>query len=196
MNEYTASNGVKVSIDDDHVHFKGTRITSPVWFRDGELQALREFFRDERDEELGRWRSDADPNWTAVLVEDVKVVEFRHDDGVHTFNVHAESKDMSSWTPALQAIGREYFAAHPAPKPWQDAKPGEVWSITGPRIDGEAPKGPDGGAIALCFEDTSGGRAESDLFFVYGDGGASDHVEISDKVITSAHRIYPPADPS
>lgn len=92
------------------------------------MQALREFFQHERDQELGRWRSAIDPGWTAV--ENGRYVQFRHDDGKRAFSLERNAPDFSGWSPALREIGHEWFAAHPEPKPWHDAKPGEVWVLT------------------------------------------------------------------
>lgn len=94
------------------------------------VKALRAFFLDERDQELGRWRV---PNMAGVLVypRDCGVFDvvdetradsyrFRTDDGDASFTVRQ----------AVQA----YTDTHPESKPWHDANPGEVWLLT---LEGE-----------------------------------------------------------
>lgn len=97
-----------------------------------EADALREFFRDERDRELGRWRSKEHPDFVAYEHGDGRVRFVRESDGIS----YSFDRASASWfyaeydaEAAFQVVAREYFEAHPEPKPWQDAKPGEVWVI-------------------------------------------------------------------
>ena len=191
MSTFTASNGYKVTPNGDGANVYRGIMSTPIY--PDEMQALREFFQAEGDERAGRWRYPDEPQYV-VYYDQMR-------DRVTVFNENLMDEDGGCGIsrgntldyPSVQHIAQAYFAAHPEPKPeWHYAKPGEVWSITGPSIDREAPKAASGGAIALCFEDSSGSHAESTLFFVYGDGGASDNVEIDDKVITAGYRIYPP----
>ena len=90
----------------------------------------------ERDAELGRWRSEERPDVVsyprnpfegaehAVLVDEttgVTVAIRRTPDGI----VFADGVGL--W----RKVAAEYFAAQPVPepKPWQDAQPGELWSL-------------------------------------------------------------------
>lgn len=119
---FTASNGIEV--------FRGCQF----WFvgkaalSDKSMDALREYFRDERDKELGLWRSRKDPNFIVVpdnLKYEVTVID--------------EQSGMKQWVTrgggdgaerSFVVIAEEYFAEHPEKKPWHDAKPGEVWDLT------------------------------------------------------------------
>lgn len=96
----------------------------------GRVESLREYFRDERDRELGRWRSQSDSSWTAVVNKSESEVYFRNDDGLREFIVHLETRTYGQWVEELREIAKEYLAAHPEKKPWYDAKPGEVWVLT------------------------------------------------------------------
>lgn len=137
--------------------------------------ALREFFAHERDVELGRWRSKKHPAWTAVLAAHVDMVNFRHDNGVQAFEVDNRERRYSQWSIELQDVAAEYFAAHPEPKPWHDAKPGEVWVVSAY----EEP-------IAMTvFESDFGG-----LLFRQNDREGTTWA-IDTPVITSARRIFP-----
>lgn len=189
MNEFTASNGYKVTPNGDGANVHQGIMSTPIY--PDEMQALREFFQAEADERAGRWRYLDEPQYV-VYYDQMQ-------DRVTVFNENLMddedggcgiSRGNTLDYPSVQHIAQAYFAAHPEPKPWHDAKPGEVWSITGPSIDREAPKSGGGGAIALCFEDLT--EPEPQLWFVYPDGGASDNIEVTDKVITAGYRIHPP----
>lgn len=199
MNEYTASNGVTVR---DYPSNSGAKAVRQEGHFDVPLgvdavQALREFFQAEADERLDRWRWPYEGNrdMLAYPLRDTPNQARVLDESTGIAHVICRDEQPERFVTAHTSAAAAYFEAHPEPKPWRDAKPGEVWSITGPSIDREAPQAADGGAIALCFEDNSG-RLVPTLYFVFGDGGASDNIEIDDKVITAGTRIYPPAEES
>lgn len=94
----------------------------------GRVQSLREFFRDERDQELGRWRWPENPNWVAYRrgEDEVDVLdETAPEDGGFTYHRSSHFLDFPHAAPAAQA----YFAAHPVSKPWHDAKQNEIWVL-------------------------------------------------------------------
>jgi len=128
---FTASNGLMVERheDDRIVVFEGSAIPVMRTYKASvHVDALREFFQHEKDEHLGRWRSSADPRWTAVRRD--KFAYFQCEDGIRSFNIHLDREaTLNAWNDDLRAIAREYIAAHPEPKPWHDAKPGEVWLL-------------------------------------------------------------------
>lgn len=96
--------------------------------------ALREFFRHERDEELGRWRNPMDPSYFVIKNEYDRVVV-----------VNERSSRWTEVTPKIVAdypdvmvehqVGARYFAAHPVPMPWHAAKDGEVWVLKTEGVD-------------------------------------------------------------
>ena len=87
----------------------------------------------QRDAELGRWRSVEHPDFVAYDHGDGRIRFLRELDGVS----YSFARDyMSIRYPAECAefpflvVAREFFEAHPEPKPWEQAKPHEVWVLT------------------------------------------------------------------
>ena len=84
--------------------------------------ALRKFFLHEQ----GIW-VDEPTGALAILNEGVgkpRYVSIFHDGLMYG----AHERD-NPWTGTHHEIADRFFAAHPEPKPWHDAKPGEVWVI-------------------------------------------------------------------
>ena len=124
MKVFTATNGILFTITEDGVlrwegGYDPRRVTD----------ALREYFQRERDTQLGRWRDPKNPDMVAYRTPE-------DDDGSgrcillldeNTGGNHWEWEHTASPGPA-----RRYFDAHPQPepKPWLEAKPGEVWVLT------------------------------------------------------------------
>lgn len=136
MNTFTASNGVVVSLEGPTVSvFKGGVTDKVVGVP--RVEALREFFRAEEDERLGRWRSQQTPGWTAVIQDETGLIIFSHEDGGRRFVVGSRNDTLAGRSETLKAVAREFFDAHSEPKPWDDAKEGEVWVITPVRGEGE-----------------------------------------------------------
>ena len=90
---------------------------------------MREYFQAERDEQLGRWRDTENTDMVAYRTPE-------DDDGCgrcillldeNTGDNHWEWEHTASPGPASR-----YFDAHPEPepRPWDEAKPGEVWVLT------------------------------------------------------------------
>lgn len=133
--DFIASNGLRIVADED----LDVKIFTPAgvntlgaspWLDEKDQAALEEYFQHRRDSRFGRWRSASHTSWTAVLDPDTNLVCFHHEDGLHEFTVDFTSRNLSAWNEGLQAIAREYFEAHPAPRPWHGAQPGEVWLLT------------------------------------------------------------------
>lgn len=131
MEKFTASNGMSVDDTDDAIYFDGR---GRILMSSDEMKALREFFRAKEDDRLGRWRWPENPDFigypagTDTLLGAPVVRLIRESDG-------ATSKWLKPIVsepvgdPEFDAAARAYFAAHPEPKPWHDAKPGEVWAL-------------------------------------------------------------------
>lgn len=136
MSEFVASNGGAVELEDGG----WVKVDGPGFFeyidRRG-VEALREFFQHERDEELGRWRWPDDSNIVVVPSDGTYI-----NDGKRWVNVYDERKmGQSSWycsedsaigcrgSQPLHDAAHDYFKLHPKPKPWEDAAPGEVWVV-------------------------------------------------------------------
>ena len=174
MSEFTASNGIGVEInEDEQIIFEvPNRPTTPMWVTNGEIDALREYIIAQEDKRLGRWRWPENPNYLVYPVGE-GLVDVLREAGV---------SDQTRGPGREQGISREkavewdrdyslhfyeaaaaYFDAHPEPKPWHDAKPGDVWALT---VDGEesafypsksldrafTPVKPESGRTAVSFD--------------------------------------------
>ena len=152
METFTASNGIDVAWRDSDsglrvLHTNAERciahvVPYPGWQVVGEAnqnssgsgftetsetaKALREFFQYERDQELGRWRWPGDQKW--VVYKHHSYLVINEEGGAATYLPLAGWSDIGT-DPAHRAVLAAYEAAHPAPKPWHDAKPGEVWEL-------------------------------------------------------------------
>jgi hypothetical protein len=137
MEKFTASNGVEITVDEDGDYtFTGGERAADRWVvRPGGANetALREFFQAERDAELGRWRWSEHPEYVVY-----RVPEHDDDDG-RSVRIMRETDGFccSAWERLGDGdieffhAARAYFDAHPVPRPWENAKPGEVWVLTG-----------------------------------------------------------------
>jgi hypothetical protein len=134
MEQYTASNGVQVLIDSSG--YIDYTTPGPEGYADDldseAVEGLREFFQAEEDERLGRWRWPENPEYVVypttndrdlitVLRESVGRIRKVRRYSLELIDDHAEQ---------FAACAEAYFDAHPEPKPWHDAKPGEVWELT------------------------------------------------------------------
>lgn len=138
MNEYiTADGGMKVER-----YGNGLRIlyATADGFKENDedsrflpgfaTSAVREFFRAEEDESLGRWRYDELPEyvayWHPVLQRLTVIWEPQ---GGSTF---FKRDDDLTYAGNPGKVARAFFDAHPEPKPkpWHEAKHGDVWALT------------------------------------------------------------------
>ena len=164
MKVFTATNGILFTITEDGVlrwegGYDPRRVTD----------ALREYFQRERDTQLGRWRDpenpdlvcypdEMSPNWVLVIQESTGDTDtvFRHTWG-------------STEDDEFILVADRYFAAHREPKPWEEAKAGEVWILT--RYGAEDP-----------FFVTGGEFTSTDLAVA---------TDLDDPRITDGRRIWP-----
>ena len=144
METFKASNGRQ--IEKDHCGllrvWEGDKRTKEQnmlkgysYLNEYDIDALREFFLHERDQELGRWRCPEIPDWVvhadkggerAWVVNERQIMK--------RGCIWRSDLEVALETPAVVAAARAFFEAHPVPKPWHDAKPGEVWVL---EMDGE-----------------------------------------------------------
>ena len=130
MNDYVADNGASVHLDSNgRMTF---RRDSPLCVNTLEafwVQAAREFFQAERDEELGRWRDPENPDCICYPVagdpDDIWVVY----EGSGLAYMRERNQAFYAGN-KFSEVARRYFAAHPEPKPWEGAEPGEFWILT------------------------------------------------------------------
>lgn len=129
MKDFTSSDGVNVFVE-EYVTDKG-----PAVWVDGhrlsplDTSALREFFRAEEDERLGRWRCPENPDYVVypMLPLRARVVDERRGIGIEFTEVDTRLKRSSYERRAARA----FFDAHPEPKPWELAGDNEIWALTG-----------------------------------------------------------------
>ena len=109
------------------------RLPSYTILLSDEVEGLRNYFQEERDTELNRWR---DPRITDTVCYDVSdkmyldVCVLNERTGVTKFYGR---NDPSLW--AYGSTGRtalRYFEAHPVKKnkPWEKAAQGDIWILT------------------------------------------------------------------
>lgn len=126
MDKFTARNDATVEQFSKSLDVQ-TRGAS-IWLEPWAVDALREFFQAERDEELGRWRWPKNPDYVIYPDEDGDVVVLGERDGRYGILQTRATLDRYPSSFGAEAA-RAYFDAHPTRKPWEDAKPGEVWVI-------------------------------------------------------------------
>lgn len=123
---FTASNGVRLD-ELGRVMMGAPKIPS----QEESHEARKEFYLAERDKELGRWRSKKNPHWVVVPGEWGTRRAFNESTGeTHLF--HSKPDLSIMYYDSVREIIEEYWDEH-KPKPWQEAKPGEVWLLT---VDG------------------------------------------------------------
>jgi len=121
----------------------GELSSSPGFTRDSKMwSALSELAWAERDASLGRWRSKEHPDYVVYVIDSrVRVLEestgmsYGFDRATAEFPDYCRAGYDTHAERRFQRVARAYFGAHPEPKPWHNAKPGEAWLIT---IDGYA----------------------------------------------------------
>lgn len=154
MTSFTASNGITVenhggNWDQTTIHFRGEVLgltkdrthSRDVRFEDRDIYALREYFQHEEDERFDRWRWPENPEfvvyaWIADTPRNARGVTVLSESIPRPYTVwedsldvlYGDSNDEQARVQARRAA-RAYFDAHPDPKPWHDAKPGEVWAL-------------------------------------------------------------------
>lgn len=160
MNRFRASNGMLFTKADDGSWLWTSGRAYPLV-----TVALRELFRAEEDERLGRWRWPENPDYVVYPATVKTRVRVLRETGMGELE-WVDEGDTRSYEFCHAA--RAYFDAHPEPKPWLDAKPGEMWRLT--------------------FK----GNPEDS--YVAGDHSflAADHgIQFTDERIISARRIWP-----
>lgn len=90
--------------------------------------ALAEYFEQERDQELERWRSTNHPTYVVYQAHHDQAIRVLNEtDGTH--RIYHYRVDNPNQVDTFAKVAYEYYAAHPEPDPWYDAEPGEVWLL-------------------------------------------------------------------
>ena len=95
-----------------------------------DFKTLREYFQAERDEELGRWRDPEIPDMVVYPHDDVTITVLDEVDGKRFWWTRGDELDAHQERFPGFDTARAYFAAHPEPKPWDAARPDEIWVLT------------------------------------------------------------------
>lgn len=154
MTEYTASNGAQVVLTNAgqtgyilvERESEGSPYVSTAYLGFEEMVAWREFEQHRRDEELGRWRYPANPDYVVYppdADDEDQALRILFEPGggsadTYTREWLASVVDPDAWEPA--ACAKAYFESHPEPKPWMDARAGEVWELTFSEAGGGGPE--------------------------------------------------------
>ncbi len=175
MNEFTASNGVKLAEFGAYLD-KAGKYSATLQ----EIHAARiEFYRHLCDEELGRWRYPPNPvyvvypGWSAGEEQRFARVVNEHM-GLSSVVYEHDRSERGDFE-----VGRAYFEAHPEPKPWHEAQPGEMWLLTTPDesdVPAVASSSENGHVILTAATHEAGGTQEFSTTSVY---------------ITAGRRIWP-----
>lgn len=175
MEDFTASNGIVITpalgLGTAKINVSGVGFTFSL---DGDrCAALREFFRHERDTELGRWRWPEDPRNVVYKKKNGTFLVLRESTGYSTVLTQLAAEEFpDTWDGAAVLA---YLAAHEPQRPWHDAKPGEIWALT---VDGEE-----------CAW-RAGSGAYQGRFILAGDGSFS-NLPSDHPSITAGRRIWP-----
>ena len=176
---FTASNGVEIEPTETGCLGTGGSI-GLTFVGPMAAKALREYFQHERDRELNRWR---DPDNRDLVV--YRMPELDYDEGGRAVQVMDETSGEAGiywenrrpdWeNKEKRETADRYLSAHPEPRPWEEAEPGEAWVLT---IDGSEE------AAMLMYSYGS----DTHEFYI----GSSDSLySRSDPSITAGHRIWP-----
>lgn len=180
MNDFTASNGIRV-LSEDGVTFDlrtydgASMLQDAPWLGSMYMHALREFFQVEADERLGRWR-----HGDFIVYDRGDYVQVIHEpdgaSGILGSWTRAEASGDRELSSGFGEAARAYFDAHPEPKPWHDAAPGEVWDVDLPS----------GGMRAVTFYSA---RHEEPIT-VFRDAHTQVEIETDDPTIRDARCLF------
>lgn len=173
--KFTASNGIKVWRD-ILGGFQTDVSRQPLITPRQVAQAISEFAQHERDQELGRWRWPENPDYVVYppSVRDLRVgVVYEPDGRRFCFSRELADRDGTNWGRCASA----YFKAHLEPKPWHDARNGQLWLI---RFDDATSKN------VSCLVKNSR--------FIYNDPCCEGSVELDNPHIVAGRRVWPEGD--
>lgn len=142
MEEFTASNGITLSFDEDgrFVYSKdgldplllGQSFSGGWWGFTANSQnsvALAEYYRAKADERLGLWRSKEYPEWLVAIEADEDGDHAVWPEGDPGKLEYSAGPDAPPHGATAEEVFKEFKRAT-IPPVWRDAKEGEVWVIT------------------------------------------------------------------
>ena len=182
MEKFEAKNGLQIEADLGPVvriwegssrDKENNRLRGFSYLNDRDVEALREFFQHERDQELGRWRDPENLHRVAYATspQTVLIMDESTGRGAEYSRQTANASSDNYGDRLKRQSARAYFAAHPEPKPWHDAKPGDVWVLT------------------VAGKEHPWGFDPIDQRFVY--AGGESWLRRNDEMISAGRRIWP-----
>lgn len=178
---FVASNGWEVErLSDGQCSLRkpvvGTGLDARTWCGPDEYEAIAEFVRNERDEELGRWRSPTHPDLVVYVVYpgNPGYVQVFSESTCYTAVYNEDGARGAERATIFAEVAVEYFDAHKPeePKPWLDAALGEVWELTSR-----------GGATEAWIVEK---KDDKNHFF-----GSGFYMPLDNSIITAGKRIWP-----
>lgn len=134
---FTASNGFAARFVEPFTDVGPALMVDGTRLVPHQVNCLREFFRHEEDERLARWRWPENPDYVVYpLGRDLDGLRYAQAMYEPTGNAGRWQEGQKSIPEPTQSqhLGilavAAFFDAHPEPKPWEKAKPGEVWELT------------------------------------------------------------------
>ena len=148
---------------------------------------LREFFQAERDTELGRWRWPDDPRYLVFPLKDDDEVRVLDENSGQSAAIRRSSFRSGLTHTHFVGAALAYFDTRPEPKPWHDAKPGELWevSVSPAAMENIPPREPL--PMQVMLDDS--GELET-LFFAHWNGPDVETIDIEDRHIESATLLW------
>lgn len=137
MNTFTASNGILIKDQEAGLTVVCSGGREDHVLTPSESNALREFFRAEEDERLGRWRWPEDPDYVVTTSDQFRAGEregwaiFTHEPTGLSCSAARSARGGLRVDQRFPEVADAFFAAHPEPKPWHKAEPGQVWLVNG-----------------------------------------------------------------
>lgn len=185
--EFKASNGYILQNKGGLIRIKDdmgvSTLLSYDFLNSADQTVLREFFRHERDEELGRWRWPENPDYVVYPDGTSRTVNKESNGRVMVVSLH-DRASMTTWLDSYVGAAKAYDAAHPLPKPWENAKQGEVWLFKSVHNEKAHP--------FIFQEDNMWVNKEGKLLDYVGNQEAHPYGRSLDKGFTP-HRIWPEA---
>lgn len=181
---FVASNGWEVEAG-DLTDLDGESVASRAWGGwDALIEYGRHLERTERDKALGRWRSPTHPEYVVYSLDPGRI-SVLHEGACYISDYREERARRDEKATVFAEVAVEYFDAHKPdahkpqePKPWLDAKPGEVWVLT---LDGDE------------FAWGVGDGVDAGKF-IY--AGGESNVPLNYPGITAGYRIWPVSETS
>lgn len=115
MSEFVASNGARVSVDKSGNLWLSENGHGLGLIEDGDASILREFFRAEEDERLGRWRWPENPEYVVYRADDDARVLHEPSGQVWVITRRAVNGATYGGIQDWHRAARVFFDAHPDP---------------------------------------------------------------------------------